>query len=125
MGHYNKRHTHTLRTFVVGHEKIFGAPATAYTQELHRWFTRGLSARSACVTFPARNARSFRVFVTDLQAVLGSDFTVAWSTVFVLRCETRQVCQTYGIDDRVEYRVSAGGIVHLGDGNDQMVGGER
>ena len=89
--------THTLRTFVVVYEKIFGAPSTAYTEELHRWFTRGLSTRSACVTFPARDARSFREFVTDLQAVLGSDFTIAWSTVFVLRCETRQVCQTYGI----------------------------
>ena len=95
MGHYNKRHT--LRTFMVVHEKILGAPATAYTEELHRWFTRGLSKRSACVTFPASDARSFRESVTDLQAVLGSDFTVTWSTVFVLRCETRQVCQTYGI----------------------------
>ena len=83
MGPYNKRHT--LRTFMVVHEKILGAPATAYTEELHRWFTRGLSKRSACVTFPASDARSFRESVTDLQAVLGSDFTVTWSTVFVLR----------------------------------------
>ena len=95
MGHYNQRHT--LRTFMVVHEQILGAPATAYTEELHRWFARGLSKRSACVTFPASDARSLRQSVTDLQAVLGSDFTVTWSTVFVLRCETRQVCQTYGI----------------------------
>ncbi len=42
-------------------------------------------------------------------------------------CPTPQSVQvvTGGGDDRVEYRVSAGGIVHLGDGNDQMVGGER
>ena len=95
MGQYNKRHT--LRTFMVVHEQILGAPATAYTEELHRWFARGLSKKSACVTFSASDARSLRQSVTDLQAVLGSDFTVTWSTVFVLRCETRQVCQTYGI----------------------------
>ena len=95
MGQYNQRHT--LRTFMVVHEQILGAPATAYTEELHRWFARGLSKKSACVTFPASDARSLRQSVTDLQAVLGSDFTVTWSTVFVLRCETRQVCQTYGI----------------------------
>ena len=101
MGKYNK--THTLRTFMAVHEQILGAPAAAYTEELHHWFTRGLSKRSASGTFLARSAmarkdaRSFQQSVRNLQTAVGPDFTVTWSTVFVLRCETRQVCQKYGI----------------------------
>ena len=89
MGNYNK--THTLRTFMAVHEQILGAPAAVYTQELHHWFTRGLSKMAR------KDAQSFQQSVRNLQAAVGPDFTVTWSTVFVLRCETRQVCQKYGI----------------------------
>ncbi len=85
MGKYNK--THTLRTFMAVHEQILGAPAAAYTEELHHWFTRGLSKRSASGTLLARSAmaqkdaQSFQQSVRDLQTAVGPDFTVTWSTV--------------------------------------------
>ena len=91
-----------MRTFMVVHEQILGAPATAYTERLHLWFTRGLSKRSASGTLQAtsaladKDALSLQKTVKEMQTAVGPDFTVTWSTVFVLRCETRQVCQKYG-----------------------------
>ena len=101
MGKYNKTNT-MRRTFMVVHEQILGAPATAYTDRLHHWFTRGLSKRSASGTLQAtsaladKDALRFQKSVKEMQTAVGPDFTVTWSTVFVLRCETRQVCQKYG-----------------------------
>ena len=92
-----------MRTLMVVYEHILGASSTEYTDELHDWYMQGLSKKRGpktvqdTATLADMDALSMQKTVKEMQTALATEFTVTWSTAFVLRCETRQVFNACGL----------------------------
>ena len=119
MGPYNRMDT--MRCFMVVHEQVLGSQATVYCEKLHEWYRKQQSKKrreaiaQMLTEYGAVDRKGMEREVAEMQEELGLEYTVTCSTMFVLRCETRQVVNEYGLGGALEALCILCGRKHVRD----------